>query len=351
MSARARGFCFCMGLLTLLCSVPVRAEADVEEASLAQAEQAYQEVDFERAFQLGRAALEAGRASRQESVRLYVLLGVSAAALGREDDARRYFSVALSIDPTRKLERSLSPKIRGPYLEAEAALSLYGTPLAISAAPNAAGQRLKLTLEDPQALVAKLDVWLRPLGQAAFRKVSLSARHESALPLEAAWVVRGYEYSARALDSFGNVLAELGSVADPVTVAAAAPKAAPPKVSLEPIQTRRTPWLAIGLGTVGVAAAGAGAYFQVRRESAAREWNGPACERAGASRGEQCAAIDSDRRRFETAAIAGYALGGALVVGGVTAWLLGRESPSTASDRVGLACGLLGGFASCSGRF
>ncbi|MFZ5892734.1 MAG: hypothetical protein ACOY0T_16870 [Myxococcota bacterium] len=336
MNVARRLFPAALWLAALMTSQASLADA-AEEPSLASAERAYHEVDFERAYELGRQALQRGHASRLESLRLYVLLGMSAAALGHDEDAQRYFAVALSIDPTRKLERNLSPKIRSPYLQAEAALALYKTPLALSASENLAAQRLAFALEDPQSLVAKLTISLRQLGTEAYRKVELSKQAENAVRIDKRWLESGFEYHARGLDSFGNTLIELGSSENPVTVAAkpganAQFASQQNQASAARSTAGSTPWFAIALGTAGLAALGTGAYFQVRRESAAEKWNGPDCERADATRGEQCADVDADRRRFQTAAIVSYAAGGALVVTSLATWLIGNASGARSSS-------------------
>src|SRR5262249_7485615 len=96
---------------TLLTSAaPLRAEeqpAITATTGLAAAEQAYQEVDFATMHDRATRALAAGGATHDETARLYVLDGISAAALGQDDEAKRAFVAALAVDPTLKLDRNL----------------------------------------------------------------------------------------------------------------------------------------------------------------------------------------------------------------------------------------------------
>ena len=66
------------------------------------------------------------------------------------------------------------------------------------------------------------------------------------------------------------------------------------------------------LAGAGFAAAGVGAYFTVRREQAAHEWNSASCEQPGATRGEQCADVDQRRATAEHLALGFYVGSGAL---------------------------------------
>src|SRR6478735_2898798 len=102
----------CVGILT---STPAFAES----GGLAEAERAYQSVDFPATHAAAKKAIEAGGADREQTARLYVLLGISAAAQGDAEEAKTDFVVALAVKPSLKLDKGLSPKVRDPYLEAQ----------------------------------------------------------------------------------------------------------------------------------------------------------------------------------------------------------------------------------------
>src|SRR4051812_18192171 len=93
----------CLGLL-------LTTRAFAQSQGIADAERAYQAVDFPATYALAKKALEAGGAAREQTARLYVLLGISAAAQGDLEEAKQSFVVALAVKPTLKLDQGLSPK-------------------------------------------------------------------------------------------------------------------------------------------------------------------------------------------------------------------------------------------------
>ena len=98
------------GVIALLACLPALATlpAHAQSHELAKAEHSYQDVDFPGTHLLALRALQAGGASRSETARLYVLLGISAAALDNAEEAKQNFVVALAVDPALKLEKKAS---------------------------------------------------------------------------------------------------------------------------------------------------------------------------------------------------------------------------------------------------
>src|SRR4051812_16159514 len=84
--------------------------AFAESQDLAEAEKAYQSVDFPATHAAAKRALETGGADREQTARLYVLLGISAAAQGDTEEAKTDFVAALAVKPSLKLDKGLSPK-------------------------------------------------------------------------------------------------------------------------------------------------------------------------------------------------------------------------------------------------
>ncbi|HET9959243.1 MAG TPA: hypothetical protein VFQ61_32360, partial [Polyangiaceae bacterium] len=169
-SCKRHWLLFACGVVGGLFTAPGAAHAEdtaPAAAALSDATKAYEEVDYARAYELGRVALNRGQASVGDSVRLYTLLGISAAALGKTDEARRYFITALAIDPARELEQSLSPRVRAPYLEAKGTLSLYKEPIRLLARMQRSGTYLVVRLEDPLALIKSLAVQTRNASTTA----------------------------------------------------------------------------------------------------------------------------------------------------------------------------------------
>jgi hypothetical protein len=328
-------------------------------SGLAAAEKAYQEVDFAAMHDQATHALAAGGATRDETARLYVLLGISAAALGEDEEAKRGFVVALAVDPTLKLDRTLSPKIREPYLDAQGFWGAHAERLALQARAAADGEHLTVELVDPAHLATKIGLHVRALGAPAFQTYTADAGHTTRFPLPPDAHRRGFEYFASALDEHQNVLAELGNDGDPRLERAAVSATLPPapaRVTGPEAQQRRSYLLPIALGAAGLVATGVGVVFHLERESAAREWNSPRCEQPGTSRIAQCANVDSRRGLDEAMAIGAYTAAGLLFTGGVVALLVGRSASSERPSRPAagahlIGCGLTGLALSCTGRF
>ena len=325
--------------------------AFAESRAAAAAERAYQDIDFPSTHQLAQHALEAGGATRQETARLYVLLGISAAAQGNVEEAKQSFVAALAIDPALKLEKSLSPKIRDPYLEAQGYWSASPTQLSLSAKPSSDANHLIVRLADPATLVARIELRIGALSDSPQATLILDRAPVTRFPLPQPLQHRDFEFALRALDRYGNVLAEYGAEADPIVVHAAS-ESRPVDYPSGFVPRGRSYLLPVVLGLAGLGATAAGVVFHVKREQAAHRWNGPDCETPGQTRLEQCSSLDSQLKNDERLAIGFYAGGGALLTGSLIALLAGRGAPESQVRRAGaLNCALAGPAVSCVGSF
>ncbi len=317
---------------SLAVSVPALAEP---VGDLAMVEQAYAEVDPERTLELAQRAVERGGNGVRATTRLYFLLGVSAAALDRVEQARLAFTHLLALDPSLKLDRMLSPKVRDPYLEARARLEVDSDepPLAVTLKGDA--RDLRLTLRDTLSVAAKVEVRQRrnPGGRFSLKRLEPSSSQRLQ---PAPGPGRQLEYSLRVLDRYGNVLLEQGTLTAPerlqletTLVGSQGPAAHADRPSATPY------YLTAGtLGGLGLLSGAGAAFFFVGREEAAKEWNSPDCELPGATRSQQCGDVDDRRRRSESLAVGLAAGSGALLVGSLVALLLAPGSPP---PRVALA--------------
>jgi len=334
-----------LGCFGVLLTIPAFAQ----NSGLAQAEKAYQSVDFPATHTLAKQALEAGGADREQTARLYVLLGISAAAQGDAEEAKTDFVVALAVKPSLKLDKGLSPKVRDPYLEAQGYWAASSDRLAVNAKPGSDQNHLVIQLTDPATLVSKVELRIAAAGTTPRPSFDLAAAPASRFALPAQLHGRSYEYTLRALDRYGNVLAERGSDADPELVRPAPAHAGSADSANAP--QKRSYLLPITLGVAGLGAVTAGVIFQVKRENAAQDWNGSGCEQPGQTRIQQCQTVDDRRQKYEHLAIGFYAAGGALLTGSVIALIAGRPAPSSTQRAGLLGCGVVGTGVSCDGRF
>jgi hypothetical protein len=330
MRARTLTLAAALGLLVTATSQPAAAQGP---ANLAEVERAYSEVDLPETLRLAKAAIEAGGQDARATGRLYLLWALSAAALDQPTEARDAFSIVLAIDRNVKLERSLSPKVRAPYLEARGRLGVDTEAPALEARLATEGDQLVVRTRDVLSVAHRLEVGLRWHGSSSFSRRVLEPSPEVYIDVPSPRQGDRLEYFLRVNDAHGNALFEKASAASPAQLSLA--KAPATGDSLAPGRVdrpNRTPYYvtAGALGALGVAAGAGSALFYLQREDAAKEWNGPDCERPGRSRAEQCGDIDDRRATAETLSIALGAGGGALIIGSVVTLLL---APSSAAPR------------------
>jgi hypothetical protein len=330
-------------------------------SALAVAERALQAVDFEAVQQAAAAGLATGEATSAETARLNVLAGMAAAVLGKDAASTRYFVVALAIRPDLKMDGSLSPKTRQPYLDAVGFWGDREERLRLTAKVDVRRAQLTIRVSDPAAIAPRYRLNLRAKGDVDYERRTLESQSRVDLPVPTRLFRQGFEYYVELVDAAGNRLLEVGTEDEPIVVPGVRgdrPVLVPNVIAAhsQP-STKPSRAVPIGLLTGGLLVTGVGVYFHVRREDEAARWNGPSCEHAGQTRGGQCGDVDRRRERFEWLSIGSYALGGALTIAG-TSWLVFDSSSDGThgrSERVGAraSCGWagVGMFLACSGAF
>ena len=298
---------------------------------LADAQKAYAEVDYENTRRLAKAALERGGNDRASTAELYLLWGTAAAAIDQADEARTAFMYVLAINPEAKLERSLSPKIRAPYLEARGSMSQADGKPPLGLGLQRRQQELEVTLTDSAHVVANVDVATRarPDESFAHRRLDHAPRTRVPTPNGAE-----LEFFVQALDRHGNVLFELGNQDAPERLALVSSRPSPPFAATAPgPDVNRAPYYvtAGAFAALGVAAGGISVAQYLRREEAARDWNGAGCEQPGMTREQQCGNVDTRRQHAESMVIGFAATGGALLLGSIVTLILTPSSPTKAS--------------------
>ena len=293
------------------------AEASPAADPVEQAERAYREVDFPRQRALARQALEQGDGEPARVAQIYRLLGIAHAVLGEPEAAKDAFARLLELDPGVELERSLSPRIRSPYMEARGEWDVASEHLGVSIIVFDAKRGLSIAVHDPKDMVRRVRLRVSAPGVAGASSGIPAAPELYFPPSE---LRPGSRQRVELLDEYSNVLAlrELPELAAPapaplVHAAPAAPVGAQESSSSV---TAAAPWL-LGAGAAAVAL-GVGAH--VVRENEATTWNGSDCEQLGQGRRiDQCSDVDRARSTAQTVAIVSYSVGGALLVAGLVA--------------------------------
>lgn len=300
------------------------------DAQLADAQKAYADVDYESTRRLAKAVLERGGNDRAATAQLYLLWGTAAAALEQADEARNAFLCVLSLNPEIKLERKLSPKIRAPYLEARGALAIDDGQPPLNVTLQRRQNQLEIALTDAGHIVAKIELATRGRQGEAFARRSLAAEPRHRVPIAHAAELQLF---LRALDRYGNVVFELGNEDNPERLAMVGSDPRLGAATPHGSDVNRTPFYvtAGAFAVLGLAAGGTATAMYLRREDAARDWNGANCERPGSTRSQQCGDVDNRRQQAESRAIGFAAASGALLIGSVVTFVLAPSSPAKTS--------------------
>lgn len=212
-------------LVTALAAEPARAQNTRD--ALAEAEQAYLDVDFERMLSRAEDALTAGGLTPERLVRVYQLLGIAAAALGDPQTAQQHFQRMLAIDPDARLPNTVPPRLRGPYLEARGVVSLRSERLAAEVGLARPQNSVRVGITDPFQVTRRVRVHARLEGAAEYTTVELPATREVMAPLEGSGQADRVEVWVELLDQYGNQVLTLGSPFEPRVIGRTAVAVAP----------------------------------------------------------------------------------------------------------------------------
>ncbi len=316
-------------------SVYTALGAAQEMAPLSEAQRAYAAVDYEATRGLARDAVERGGNDRQTTAELYLLWATAAAALDQGEEARLAFSFALAANPQLKLDRNVSPKIRGPYQEARGSASSADGKPPLGLELRRTQQGLQVLLRDRLNVAARILLAAREQDADHFTQRRLDAAPTLLVPL-----ARGKDLQAyvQVLDRHDNVLFELGRPAEPLRLRSMNAGRATRRESSHDRKPNPTPhYIAAGsLAALGLASGGVATVMFLRREAAARDWNGPGCEKPGSTRQQQCNSVNERRQQAEQLSIGFAAAGGGLLLGSLASILL---APSRAPSNLAVEAG------------
>jgi hypothetical protein len=209
-----------------------RAGAQVPDADLSAAEQAYVDLDFERANSLADAFVKRGGLSHAQLVRAYKVLGRSHAILDHDEAARDAFVKLLTYSPSEKPDRDLPPRVTVRMEEARGVLAGYPSQPGIEVTPVLVpgdGGSLRVTTRDPTHVVQKVFVGWRWGTAGEFSTQAPVVGDGIEVPLSSAPPgAARLDYYAGATDDRGDVVFEVGNVAAPKTALVPLPPAPPP---------------------------------------------------------------------------------------------------------------------------
>jgi hypothetical protein len=273
-----------MRLLSLTCAAlllwPRAAGAAGTNASLVQAEQLLEDLDYEGAAVALLSASKALGNDRQTVLRILELQGVIAASLDQKDSAVAFFRTLLSLDPGYTLsEARYSAEQRAPFLEARGQLQLQGVPpLRFEAASARVRPGLVETVgvkvpSDPAGLARKVRFFIRVEGAPQKEVMVALEGGKVSMPVNAAAV----SWWAELLGEYESRLSQVGSAEKPLSVKA--PTHLEPLVGSVDLLGGARPY-AIAAGGAGVVAGLLGGYFGLQSQARLRQIEGWKAEAA-----------------------------------------------------------------------
>ncbi len=233
--------------------------------TIAQAEEAYLNVDFERTLELCQQALAEGRHAPDRVARIYELMGVANAANGDEEAARESYVRMLALAPDAQVDTNLAPRLRSPFMEARGVWATRSERLGAEARLVRQRGGLRVVVTDPLGMGVQVRVLSRVEGEMVALNEQMFEPSESLLvPIDALPEADRIEYVVQLLDEHGNRLVELGTEDEPRSVGrerSTAPVGETDEGSKIPLWV----WGIVG-GAVAAAGIGLGLYFGLRTE-------------------------------------------------------------------------------------
>ena len=157
----------CAVVILALCGL-AHADPITPAPSLAEARRAIAEVRYDDARRLLVEVLARGGSRPEELRELYELSAATAVVMGQVDLAEQYYRRVLALDPAASLPAGASPRLRDPFVAAQAYMAAHGRLEARAARHGAA---IEVTVvSDPLGMVAAVTAIVdgAPLPKRAF---------------------------------------------------------------------------------------------------------------------------------------------------------------------------------------
>jgi hypothetical protein len=239
---------------------PSPARAAIESDLVKQGIAAYNDLEYPRAIDLLKKALQE-TLTRDEKIVTFQTLAFAHVALGKHDEAVKDFENLLRIDGSFELDRTISPRVRSVFEEARGKVATQGglgadrsqalpelhpsvTPLKIKE-----GQAVTVAAAYPGGVASKVELFYRTRGQNVFAKLKAPLGADGSFTVTVPGMhVAGpaLEYYVVVLDDSGSSVALAGTLGQPLAVDVEGRK--------RPVYTKGWFWGVIG----GIAVVGAG---------------------------------------------------------------------------------------------
>lgn len=244
----------------LVAGAPRRADAAIESDLVKQGIAAYNDLEYLRAVDLLKKALQE-TLTRDEKIVTFQTLAFAHVALGKNDDAVRDFEQLLRIDDSFELDRTISPRVRAVFEEARGRVATGGGGAAepghelpelhplVTPTKIKEGQAVTIAASYPGGVASSVELFYRTRGQNVFAKLKQRVDAGGAFSI----TVPGMHVDAPALEYYLVVLDE-----NAASVAIAGTLGGPLGVDVEgrkrPVYVKGWFWGVMG----GIAVVGAG---------------------------------------------------------------------------------------------
>jgi tetratricopeptide (TPR) repeat protein len=238
-------------LVAIAASLGAATVASAEPATLEQAGEHYRALRYGKAIETARAALARGDNQPKSVAKLYELMALSSASLGRKPEAQRAFARLLALNPRYELPPDASPKLKQPLdLTREERAGSLGLSTKHDSPEKAPVDRpLNLVIEiesNPLRLVRVARLVYQLPGKATSSELWSRASKGTvviSVPLQTLTPESGpLRYRLELLDEQENVLERHGTAAEPLSVTLVARQAAAPPLRTV-TEPQPEPWL------------------------------------------------------------------------------------------------------------
>jgi hypothetical protein len=226
-------FSVCLLLGALLLAAPRPARAAIESDLVKQGIAAYNDLEYPRAIDLLKKALQE-TLTRDEKIVTFQTLAYAHVALGKHDEAVHDFMNLLEINGSFELDRTISPRVRAVFEEARGKVATQGGggvdraqalpelhPTLTPAKKIKEGQAVTVASSYPGGVASKVELFYRTRGQNVFAKLKAPVGADGSFTVTVPGMhVEGpaLEYYVVVLDESGSSVALAGTLGQPLAV-------------------------------------------------------------------------------------------------------------------------------------
>jgi len=231
-----------IALLLMALSIPALAGQSPQSEGVQEASDLLRKMSYRKALATVEKVLAAPESGPAELVESYRIQGLILAALNRKKESVEAFRRLLAIQPSFRLPKSISPKLRTPFYQAvgmavdQQGIGVAHSPPQVSQQLGGTRMRAKLTA-DPLKMVVGLRLRYLSKGEVKDLSVLVHGPKTVAFKLPDGYEGEAFRYWLEAFNVHGGVLASAGSRAEPFELIAKpqpAPVIAPVAISPPP---------------------------------------------------------------------------------------------------------------------